>query len=526
MRNSDTPAAWAYHDSTKHSLVSVQSSRHYLDWPNRPLPFKIYTTLEPIPLTRELPPSRVPALEAIAGRVDLPAGESVPDRSALARFCYYANGVTKILKRAGGDMPFRAAASTGALYHVEVYIVCGDLPDLEAGVYQYAAHDHTLRRLRRGDFRQALMVATGGEPDVARAPAVIAFTSTFWRNAWKYQARAYRHSFWDTGTILANLFAVAQANRIPARLVLGFADDPVNRLLDVDPTQEATICLVALGRTAAEPPPAPGVELLNLPTERLSMRQVEYPAIVEMHEASSLASGAESAAWRGVGLGNGEAVSGATGEMTAAGPGVDVVPLTPAEPVVVTSIEEVIARRGSTRRFAREPIGFGELSTLLDVAARGAPSDLAVAGALADPYLIVNAVDGLPSGAYAVVGADPALQPLRVGDFRDAAGDLDLGQELAADAAVNVYALANLHAILPRLGNRGYRAAQLEAAIAGGKLYLAAYALGLGATGLTFFDDDVTRFFSPHAAGKCVMFLTAIGRPAPRRVGTRKGVGP
>ena len=54
--------------------------------------------------------------------------------------------------------------------------------------------------------------------------------------------------------------------------------------------------------------------------------------------------------------------------------------------------------------------------------------------------------------------------------------------------------------------------AQLEAAIAGGRTYLAAYALGLGATGLTFFDDDVTAFFSPHAAGKSVMFHMAVGR--------------
>ena len=66
--------------------------------------------------------------------------------------------------------------------------------------------------------------------------------------------------------------------------------------------------------------------------------------------------------------------------------------------------------------------------------------------------------------------------------------------------------------VLARFGNRGYRAAQLEAAIRGGRLYLGAYALGLGATGLTFFDDDVTAFFSPHAAGKSVMFLMAVGR--------------
>ena len=42
-------------------------------------------------------------------------------------------------------------------------------------------------------------------------------------------------------------------------------------------------------------------------------------------------------------------------------------------------------------------------------------------------------------------------------------------------------------------------------------MYLAAYAQRFGATGLTFFDDEVTEFFSPHAAGKSVMFLVALG---------------
>ena len=88
---------------------------------------------------------------------------------------------------------------------------------------------------------------------------------------------------------------------------------------------------------------------------------------------------------------------------------------------------------------------------------------------------------------------------------------LGLGQELPRDASVNVYLLCDLEAVLAAYGARGYRAAQLEAAITGGRLYLAAYALGLGATGLTFFDDQVTEFFSPHAAGKAVMFLVAAG---------------
>ena len=49
-----------------------------------------------------------------------------------------------------------------------------------------------------------------------------------------------------------------------------------------------------------------------------------------------------------------------------------------------------------------------------------------------------------------------------------------------------------------------------------GRLYLAAYALGMGASGLTFLDDAVTDFFSPHARGKSVMFLIALGRKRKR----------
>jgi len=72
---------------------------------------------------------------------------------------------------------------------------------------------------------------------------------------------------------------------------------------------------------------------------------------------------------------------------------------------------------------------------------------------------------------------------------------------------------------LPRLdeltrafGDRGYRLANLEAGLAGGRAYLAAYAQGFGASGLTFYDDHVVEFFSPHATGKDAIFVTALGR--------------
>jgi SagB-type dehydrogenase family enzyme len=129
----------------------------------------------------------------------------------------------------------------------------------------------------------------------------------------------------------------------------------------------------------------------------------------------------------------------------------------------------------------------------------------------------VNSVNGLESGAYAYHRETKGLELIRAGRFRPEAGQLALNQDLGADASVNVYFMTSLRDVLERFGNRGYRAAQLEAAIMAGRMYLAAYALGLGATGLTFFDDDVTNFFSPHAKDKSVMFLIALGVPGRRR---------
>jgi SagB-type dehydrogenase family enzyme len=182
------------------------------------------------------------------------------------------------------------------------------------------------------------------------------------------------------------------------------------------------------------------------------------------------------------------------------------------------ALEDVIRRRGSTRRFSHQLLSLTQLSNVLVQATQPIPADcLAPSGRrLNDLYLIVNAVDGLPPGAYVFHPQPQALELLCAGDFRQQAGELALGQELAADASVAVFCLCDVLALLERFGNRGYRVAQLEGGILGGRMYLAAYAQGFGATGLTFFDDDVTAFFSPHAADKSVMFLIALGYAARR----------
>lgn len=530
--NSNTEAAWNYHEATKHSYISVRTNPHSLDFANQPLPFKIYPALEPSRLPTEVRQTGVAALSAIASSVPTQnllqtpvRTNAAPDLETVAQLLYLSAGITRQRKYSGGEIFFRAAACTGALYEVELYLISGDLAGLQAGVYHFAPAEFGLQRLRAGDYRNVLIEASGNEPAIAQAPLTIVCTCTYWRNAWKYQARTYRHFGWDNGTLLANLLAVATARGLPAKVVCGFVDATVNRLLDVDSEREVAFSLVALGddsglsaqktlRVCADVSP------LGFETVPLSRDEIDYPLMREMHTASSLNSGEEVAAWRG-------RTPAGSSELTTlpppTGPVIELQPLSDAE-MPSDPIEQVILRRGSSRQFARTPISLRQLSTMLDRATRGVPADFLLSS-FDDPvrsqlnhlYLIVHAVDGLESGAYVFHRDQGVLECLKQGDFRKQAGYLGLEQQLPADAAVDIFFLANLRPILDRLGNRGYRAVQLDAGILGGKLYLAAYAQHLGATGLTFYDDDVTRFFSAHAEGKSAIFLVAVGHSVKQR---------
>jgi SagB-type dehydrogenase family enzyme len=513
-QNHNVDAALQYHSGTKHSYLSLRTQPHILDWDNKPLLFKIYPTLEVTRLPRDFQETGVAALSALAAPNEPTQADAIPDVETLAQLLFFSAGVTRSKKHEQGETFFRAAACTGALYEIELYVVCTDLKGrdffLPAGVYHFGAAEFGLRQLRSGDFRQALVEATGGDSSVAHAPVTIVCTGTYWRNAWKYHSRAYRHFGWDNGTILANLLAICAASHLPAKIITAFVDSQVNALLSVDTKREVAFSLVSIGHIESVPPGAAEISSLDLPIVAYSKDEVDYPAMRKMHEASSLEFAEEVIAWRGKTPAHElPPLKGATTALTP----VDDSRLPP------DTIEQVISRRCSTRQFSREAISLVQLSTLLDRATAGISADFldSLGSHLNDLYLIVNNVEGLAAGAYVYHWKKKILELLKPGDFRDKAGYLGLEQQIPADAAVDVFFLADLKKILERYGNRGYRAVQLEAGILGGKLYLAAYAQSLGASGLTFYDDDVISFFSPHARGKSAIFLVALGRSALRK---------
>ena len=497
--------AQEYHENTKHSFASVSFGRHYLDPLNRPSVYKIYRNLETITLPCDFPSPHENGLKAVS-TYDVEVGkEQSLDLNILASILYYSAGQTKKLRFPGGEYYFRAAASAGALYPVETYIVCKDIPELDAGLYHFSPRDFMLQRLRIGDYRGELSRSAAYRKDISVAPVTIVLASIFWRSAWKYQARSYRYCLWDSGTILSNILATASANKLSHTVITGFMDSFVNHLLGVDGEHEGALCLVPIGSstgasTSAECTKVPPITPDIIP---LSNDQVDYPEIIRMHKESCLTTEEEVNSW---------VRSSSESSQTAAGEAYGLVPIDPSS-LSTTSLSEVIRLRGSSRRFAYESISFSHLSCILQHSTRGIPVDFLERGAsINDIYIIANAVDDLPQGAY-FFSSNKKLELLKSGNFRSMSSYLCLGQALGNDASAVVFFLADLRKILDRYGNRGYRACQLEAGILGGKMYLCAYSLGLGATGLTFYDDDVTEFFSPHALGKSAIFVVALGVP-------------
>jgi hypothetical protein len=170
------------------------------------------------------------------------------------------------------------------------------------------------------------------------------------------------------------------------------------------------------------------------------------------------------------------------------------------------------ATRGSTRRFAQQSIPGGALGWAMTAATRAVPGDFVPPQAThLEHFLAVHAVQGLPPGAYRWHEGEFRL--LRAGAERGRTRSLCLGQDLGGDAAATVFHCAQLEPILEALGARGYRAAQLEGGVAAERLQLAAFALGVGATGLTFLDDEVSAFFGTRAAP---MLTVAVGVAAYR----------
>ncbi|MGZ4133430.1 MAG: hypothetical protein ACXVWF_10300, partial [Actinomycetota bacterium] len=340
-----------------------------------------------MPLPRDLPTTTAPAVAVLAGTADVPGIE--PDLPNLSRLLHLSAGVVRTMARPYGTWLFRAAGSAGGRFPLELYVAAPGGMSIPAGVHWYDPQDHAL-------------VQVGPAPR-GEAPALVV-TGVPWRTGWRYRERGFRHVYWDSGTMLAQLLAAADSAGLAARLYTRFPDAAVTALVGADGVHEWPVAVVALGDGT------PGLDADGPATAgEVDAAPVEFPLVTAAQRAGD---------------------RDALGPVWNRGAPVDV-PEERTDPV-----ETVALARGSQRRM--DPT-------------QGLPEDMlrtsipaAMRGVTVPHFVVVHDVEGLAPGIYRW----PDLSaPVRPGAMRDELYRVCSEQGLARDAAFVVIAVADVGAL-------------------------------------------------------------------------------
>jgi hypothetical protein len=416
--------------------------------PTFPAPRKAYPHgLPSVELPATWPRVPAPAMEVLAGR-HAPFPRPL-DLDGLARVLHLSAGVVRVaLRRDGRRFLFRPAGSAGGLFPLELYVAARGVPGLVDGVHWYDPVDHTLRQV--------------GPPPAGEATTLVV-TGIPWRTGWRYAERGFRHLYWDAGTMLSHMLALAESGGLRPCLRTRFPDAGVARLVGVDGVQEFPLALVTLGSGA--PAIEPGGEAA---TGTIDAAAIEFPLVTLAQHA---------------------------GDDARLGKPWPTAPPLEGQLPASDDLDAVILRRGSARTLDATAVVDGRTFKLSLAAS--------LRGTRVLHFIAVHAVDGLESGLYRW----PDLEaPLRRASLRDELWVACDEQDLGRDASYVVISAADLE----RLDDRGYREAQLDAGMVEGRLHLAAYALGIAASGMTFLDSEIPALLEAPLAA---LLFTCVGVP-------------
>ena len=482
-----------YHEATKHSVESLSRMRQVLDWANMPDPFRYYEGVPVLDLPADPPAPEMPALDVLRGTSgSTPVGDGP---TFLSQLLFYSAAISasKRVPSTGYNYALRVNPSSGNLHPTEFHFVTRGLKGWPDGLYHYDPSRHMAEQRGRGHFEMKL--ASGS------APIVFVLTSIVWREAWKYGERAYRYCLHDIGHAWQALALSARAIGCHSSAAGHFLDDDVAGTLHLN-RDEGPMLIVSLHGKSIPVREADTGETVWFggQANQLSTETVAYPLIDSIHFAtkqSSIESSGTSLA---------ESTTTDFGQIK----------LTP--PASSTrSFGEVTRMRRSALDFlgGKQSMSLAQLSAILAVTAQPLSADFAGTRFI-QLFLYAHRVDGLQPGIYRYLPERAGLEQIKSGDQRVAAAGLSLGQDLAGNACVAFSLIGDLDRAARTYGDRGYRYVHFEAGAIGQGLYLAAEALGLGATGIgAFYDDEVHRHLNLVPNQGQVVYHFAIGYPVP-----------
>lgn len=500
MSDRPLPISTYYHQRTKYAPETIAQRGKSLDWSQQPTPFKTYK----IGTTYDLKPYLEMGENAFS--------ERDYQWQSLSYFFLLSYGLTaKIPTMMGRYLYLRAAPSAGGLYPAEVYLISRGTELLPAGLYHYQTQTHALLRFWDDQCWAELQEACFQHSALAKAPLALVSTAVFYRSAWRYEDRAYRRIFLDTGHLLGNITLAASSNGFHTHLIGGFVDHLLNDLLYLDGKEEAVTTVFAL----TEDLPA----IASDPTALPSKLNLDYPELQDGHLLGYLHQATEIS----------EPIS---------------IPHTPINtledkfnfpfcskiPMLgdrldlgedLEHLENTILSRRSTRSYTGDELSLSELQQILNFTYH--PEDYEEQGLRGDPdyfdlslietFVAVSGVTGLEEGCYYYAPRARELRQIRFKNFRQELHYLCLGQDLGRDAGAVIFHTADLAQAVARYGDRAYRYLHMDAGHLGQRLNLAAIRLDLGVSGIGgFFDDQVNEVLG-IPEDEAVLYVTTLGVP-------------
>ena len=504
--SSDSLARY-YHEATKYHPETLARRSKGLDWEKQPSVFKDYqigTVYDLKPYLSE-PAAVVPGQEAW--------GQEAWAR--LSRFLACSYGLTATVMTMGQPLYLRAAPSAGGLYPAEIYLVSrgGSHNLLPSGLYSYQPQTHTLVCFWQDEVWSKLQAACFNPTILHQVDWALITTAIFFRSVWRYEDRAYRRIFLDTGHILGNFELAGAINHYRPYLMGGFQDQAIADLLYLDAEQEGVTTVIGL-QDCQQNPLIEKKHLTALP----SATRWDYPRLREgellpyFHQATAMQE--------------------------------TLTPLKVSPPVEdkynfpfclkiptfsspidwqtqLSGLEKTLLRRRSTRAYSGANLTLAELNALLDFTYQ--PQHYSAQGldpqpdyfdlSLIQTFIAVAGVTGLEEGCYYYAPLAQELRQIRFKNFRQELHYLCLGQDLGKDAAAVVFQTADLAKAVERYGDRVYRYLHLDAGHLGQRLNLAAIHLELGVSGIGgFFDDQVNEVLG-IPTDEAVLYITTLGRP-------------
>ncbi|MDX1920862.1 MAG: SagB/ThcOx family dehydrogenase [Candidatus Caenarcaniphilales bacterium] len=523
MSSKHSSFAHFYHEKTKYSPEGLSKQSHQLDWDNQPVPFKDYPKLKTLDLSSYVPLGTNPFSDLEIKKTS-DWDEKDKALAELSRLLYFANGVTAIVPYPPNPLLMRAAPSAGALYPNELYLISKDSSNhVPAGLYNFQVKTHSLVQITEGEKSwKDLQKACFDHPTLEKSSICLILSGVFYRSAWRYFDRAYRRILLDGGHILGNISLISYVYGKKAFMLGGFNDKLLNDLLQFDEDEHALVVIPLVPLDDANT-----ISLLDHPLALPSPVQAKTPQIPEgklidaLHEFSNIDAKPDESTLSIISATLKDYLNQAQDtrfDCFLQGKTLD-------SEIInwdKCSLMKAIMQRRSTRKYDPDmPLRVSDLAQILQFAYN--PSDYINSIFDLNPsylvsehiksYLLVNNIEGLEPGCYLYLPEQKLLKQIRFKELRQEAYKLCLRQELGRDAAALLFHVANLDKTTKIYGERSYRYLHSDAGSIGQRVNLAATKLGLGASGIGGFFDDMTNEALGISMEDIVLYVTTIGVP-------------